>query len=170
MVGCDSSTNGVENTCRPSFGSEGALRGLGSNPAAEDLPTGRLGRGRRRNPRLHPLQGRGRCACPAVRVLRMWPRGSSPASALCQDLNRALRGPRPSSWRLSIPTLRELLIPPGFMHVRGRGDERERSRDGRSPAGVCGGERHGSAKIACGDAKLHACHHLMFCSCSLYVW
>lgn len=43
MAGCDTSTNGVENTHRPSFGSEGALRGLGSNPAAEELPSGRLG-------------------------------------------------------------------------------------------------------------------------------
>ena len=150
MAGCGTPTNGVKNTHRPSLGSEGALRGLGSHPAVEDLPPRRLGRGRRRNPHLHPPQGRGRCARPAARVPGMWPRGSSPAFALWQDLSRALRGPRPSSWRLSIPTLRELLIPPGCMHVRGRGDERERSRDGRSPAGVCGGERHGSAKIVSG--------------------
>ena len=170
MAGCDTSTNGVKNTHRPSLGSEGALRGLGSHPAVEDLPPRRLGRGRRRNPHLHPPQGRGRCARPAARVPGMWPRGSSPAFALWQDLSRALRGPRPSSWRLSISTIHKLLIPYGCMCARGRGEERERSTDGRSPSGTHGAEGRGSAKIACGDAKLHACHHLMFCSCSIYVW
>ena len=108
MAGCGTSTNGVKNTHRPSLGSEGALRGLGSHPAVEDLPPGRLGRGRRRNPHLHPPQGRGRCARPAACVPRMWPRGSSPAFALWQDLSRALRGPRPSSWRLSISTIHNI--------------------------------------------------------------
>jgi hypothetical protein len=68
MAGCGTSTNGVKNTHRPSLGSEGALRGLGSHPAVEDLPPRRLGWGRRRNPHLHPPQGRGRCARPAARV------------------------------------------------------------------------------------------------------
>ena len=141
MAGCGTSTNGVKNTRRPSLGSEGALVGLGSNPAVEDLPPGRLGRGRGQNPRLDPLQGRGRCACHAARVPRMWPRGSSPASALWQDRIRAVRGPRPSSWRLSIPTIRALSIPPGCMCVRGRGEERERSTGGRSPSGTHSAER-----------------------------
>ena len=113
MEGCDALTKRLDNTHRPSFGSEGALRGLGSNPAVEDHPPGRLGRDRRRNPHLHPLQGRGGCARPAARVPQMWPHRSSPVSVLWQDLKRAVRGPRPSSWRLVIPTFRELLIPPG---------------------------------------------------------
>ena len=100
----------------------------------------------------------------------MWPRGSSPAFALWQDLNRALRGPRPSSWRLSISTLHRLLIPPGCMCVRGRGEERERSTDGRSPSGAHSGEGRESAKIACCVTWSQGCRCLMIASCLLYVW
>lgn len=146
MAGCDTSTNGVENTHRPSFGSEGALRGLGSNPAAEELPSGRLGRGRRQNPHLHRLQGRGRCARPAARMPRMWPRGSSPASALWQDLKRALRGLRPSSWRLVISTFPKLSIPPGCICVRVGGEDRGRSPGDSRRSGVHGAEGRERAK------------------------
>jgi hypothetical protein len=170
MAGLDALTKRLENTHRPSFGSEGALRGLGSNPAVEDLPPRRLGRGRRQHPRLHPLQGRRRCACHAARAPRMWPRRSSPASALWQDRIRAVRGPRPSSLRLSIPTLRDLLIPPACMCVRGRGEERERSTGGRSPFGTHSAEGRGSAKIACCVTWSQGCRCLMIASCLLYVW
>ena len=170
VAGCDTSTNGAENTHRPSFGSEGALRGLGSNPAVEDHPPGRLGRDRRRIPRLHPPQGRERCARPAAPVPRLWPRRSSSTSAPWQDRIRAVRSPRPSSRRLSISTCSELLIPAGFMCVRCRGEERSRPTGSRSSSGTHSAEGRGSAKIACGVAWSHICRCLTFGSCFLYAW
>jgi hypothetical protein len=56
------------------------------------------------------------------------------------------------------------------MCVRGRGEDRERSTDGRSPSGAHSGEGRESAKIACGVAWSHICRCLMFGSCLLYVW
>ena len=81
-----------------------------------------------------------------VYVPRMWPRGSSPASALWQDLKRALRGLRPSSWRLVISTFPKLSIPPGCICVRVGGEDRGRSLGDSRRSGVHGAEGRERAK------------------------
>jgi hypothetical protein len=125
MAGCDASTERAGNTHGPSFGSEGALRGLGSNSAVADLPLGLVVWNRRQNPRRYPLHGRERCAClaaPEPRAPYLWPRESSSNPELSQDRIRALRGPRPSSRLLLFSTTtctsRDLSIEPMAMHVR----------------------------------------------------
>ena len=170
MAGSHTSTNSIKNTHRPSFGSKGALWGLGSHLAVEDLPLGRLGRDRSQNHHLHRLQGHGRCARPAAPVPRVWPHISSSTSALWQHLKRALRRPRPSSWRLSISTFSDLSDPPGCMRMRGRGEKRERSPGCLSPLAHTARRVDESAKMACGVALSRACHFLMFGRCYLYVW
>ena len=82
-------------------------------------------------------------------------------------LKRALRRPRPSSWRLSISTFSDLSDPPGCMRMRGRGEKRERSPGCLSPLAHTARRVDESAKMACGVALSRVCHFLMFGRCYL---
>jgi hypothetical protein len=148
----------------------GALRGLGSNPAVEDLPLGCLGRGQRRNLDLHSLQGRRRCACRSAPASCMRPRESSPASELSQDRIRALRVSRPSARRLSISTLQN-----GSLHaVLCVSMRLLSSPSARGTIGavltLLGGAGRESNKSHVVFRNVRVCFCLMLGSCFLYIW